>query len=233
MTAETIKPTDLTFAINLINAHKGTDAAPQGTSWEAYVGELEAANARLSVIDSVDILDRRLASQMAVDMSKTLVQIALAGIAAFIAFSQISDYPALWSGRFWAMAMVVIFFALSILAGAYVVSGIWQRGEGRKALGKSLRWSTEPARRALNVQAGTGALAVCFFLGVVFLTHEPRWTQDFRIGLPGEEEVTTSGEIAISGQWQTLLIVSKRTHNTFQIPASKPGQSDVITIAPK
>jgi hypothetical protein len=233
MTAETIKSTDLTPAINIIKAHKDTDAPPHGTNWDAYIAELDAANARLRDIYSVDVSDRRLASQMAVDMSKTLVQIALAGIAAFIAFSQISKYPALWSGRFWAMAMVVILFSLSILAGAHVVSGIWQRGEGRKALGKSLRWSTEPARLALNVQAGTGALAVCSFLVVVFLMHEPGWTQDFRIGLPGKEEVTASGEITISGQWQSLLIVSKKTHNTFQMPASKPGQADVFTIAPE
>jgi hypothetical protein len=165
-------------------------------------------------------------------MSMTLIQIALAGLAAFVVFTQSSGYPAFLSPRFFMLVFTGLFFFVSIMLGAIVVSGIWKRGEGRED-STSPRWSTTSAGGPIGWQALLGVAAVILFGYLVLSRPGSQTAKGFALGLPGGDRFITSGEIIISGQWQNLCIVSKDTQDKAQLPPTKSGQTDSIAVSPR
>ena len=216
----------------VLQAHLADIAPPTGTaSAAAYMQDFDKAIALFQEQNTIKPEDYRLAAQMTVDMAKTLITIALAGVAAFVAFIQASEYPALLSARTFLMAATFLCFFLSIIFGAVVVSGIWQRGEGRKSSPHLPQWSTKPAATPINWQAGLGIVGVILFSLLVLIRSGSQTARGFELSLPGGDQYITSGDIIISGQ--NLSVVSKNSQDKSQLPPTKSGETDSITISPK
>ncbi len=198
-----------------------------------YLQRFDVAVDQFKELNEIKHDDVRAAAQIAVDMSKTLIQIALAGLAAFVAFTQVSGFPPFISIRFALMGVTVLLFGLSIMEGAFVVSGIWQRGEGRKKSEENPPWSTKNASTAINWQVWLGIGAALLFGLLVLFRPQAQTARGFDLGFPGGDRYTTFGEISINGQWENLNIVNNRTQEKCQLPPTKCGQTDSITITPK
>jgi hypothetical protein len=222
---------DFTPAKTVLQAHSADLVLPSGATATAYMQAFDDAAALFQEQNTIKPEDYRLAAQMTVDMAKTLITIALAGLAALVAYTQASEFPPLFSGRTGLTAATFVCFFVSIVFGAIVVSGIWQRGEGRKSSPHSAHWSTKPAARPVNWQGLLGIVAVILFSLLVLLRSGSQMAKGFALSLPGGDRYITSGDIIISGQ--NLSVVSKKTQDKSLLPPTKPGETDSITISPK
>jgi len=173
--------------------------------------------------------DQRLSAQMAVDTSKTMVTIALAAVAALIAFSQATGFPALYTPGFWLWGLTFLTLLVSMIAGAIVVSGIAKRGGGNKPGG----WNTDAARKSMNSQAWSGLGAIICFVALILVRHVPQISKRFEVDLPGGSQFVTTGELTIHGQWQALYFEDKQTQVKSLLPPTKAGQEDSISIIPQ
>jgi hypothetical protein len=215
-------------AISIVETHKSELGQYSVARADDYIADLKAGAEQLR---NRTPEDRRLAAQMSVDMSKTFVQIALAGLAAFVTFTQISSRPELKSLRFFLFAITAIFFMASIYCGSLAGSRIWQRGEGRlEPSGEP--WSTSSIKVFLNLQAMTGAAAIVLLACLVIFGHEPSPLRGFRVSLPEGSYFITSGDIVINGQWKSLAIVDKKTQLQWHLPATTSDVDDSLSIAP-
>jgi hypothetical protein len=220
-------------AKRLLTEKKADLQLPNGVAVEAYLQQLDDAVAQFKKLNEITHEDVRAAAQIAVDMSKTLIQIALAGLAAFVAFAQATGYLAFTSIRLALMALTAVCFVFSMIAGAFVVSGIWKRGEGRAPSKTNPPWSTESAKLPINAQAGLGIGALLLFGILVLSRPQAETVKGYELGFPGGDRLISSGEISINGQWENLYIVNKRTKDEYQLPPTKSGQADSITLSPK
>lgn len=190
-------------------------------------------NATTAPNPAVDDNDRRLASQMAVDMSKTFVEIALAGIAALVAYSQVAGYPTGFGLSFWAWVVTFLSFVLSMIAGALVISEAAKRGGGKRPLEGKPPWDIDAVKSSMNKQALVGLFGVVSFIVLVVVQHSPSIAKRFEVDLPGGCEFVTSGQIEIHGEWQSLYVEDKRTGYISQLGPTKVGQNVPIKITPK
>jgi hypothetical protein len=202
-----------------------------GMTGDQYLKDF--VNATTAPNPSVDEQDRRLASQMAVDMSKTFVQIALAGVAALVAYSQVSGYPTGFGLSLWAWIGTLLCFIVSMFAGALVISKTAKRGGGKAPLGGKPPWDVDAVKIPMNIQAWIGFLAVVSFIVLVLVRNSPPIAKRFEVYLPGGCEFVTSGQIEIHGEWQSLYVVDKRTGYISQLGPTKVGQDAQIKIIPK
>jgi hypothetical protein len=210
-------------AKTVLTAHKDElKGLPDGMTADAYLAEFNS-------VFATKVEDQRLAAQMAVDTSKTMVTIALAGVAALVAFSQATGYPALLSLGFYFWGLTLFALVLSMIAGAIVLSGIAKRGGGNKPGG----WNTDAAKTPINLQALSGLAAILLFVGLILVRHVPQISRRFEVDLPGGSQFVTTGELTIHGQWQTLYVEDKRTQVKSQLPPTKAGQDDSISIVPQ
>jgi hypothetical protein len=219
-------------AKKVLNQHRDELAAElTGGSADQYLQEFDALLAKLNT--PVVAEDRRLAAQMAVDMAKTFIQIALAGIAALVVYSQVEGYPAFYSVTFWFWTLTFLCLLGSMVLGATAVSRISKRvREGNASVAADL-WDTNIANKPINFQAYSGLAAVVFF-GLLVVLREPQKVKGVEVDLPGGDRyiTLTSGELIIGGRWQELYILNPRTQEKSQLPPTNPGQSDSIRISP-
>jgi hypothetical protein len=210
-------------AKQVVTAHKAElKDLPDGMTIDQYLAEFDK-------VIATKVEDQRLSAQMAVDTSKTMVTIALAGVAALVAFSQATGYPALLSLGFYLWGLTLFALVVSMIGGAIVVSGIAKRGGGNKPGG----WNTDAAKTAMNSQALSGLAAVLLFVGLILVRHVPQIARRFEVDLPGGSQFVTTGELTIHGQCQTLNVEDKRTQVKSQLPPTKAGQEDSISIIPR
>jgi hypothetical protein len=209
-------------AKTLLAARKTELSLPEGMKAEDYLTDLN------KVFDT-KVEDQRLSAQMAVDTSKTLITIALAGVAALVAYSQATGFPVFYSHEFWLWGLTFLALVLSMIAGAMVVSGIAKRGGAKK----DADWNTDAAKTAINSQALIGLLAIILFVALILVRHVPQIAKRFEVDLPGGSKFVTTGELTIHGQWQALYVEDKRTQVKSELPATKAGQEDSISIIPQ
>lgn len=211
-------------AKDFLTAHKTELKDLGGMSADDYLAELDN-------VFKAKPEDQRLSAQMAVDTSKTMVTIALAAVAALVAFSQATGFPALYSPGFLLWSGTFLALVLSMIAGAIVVSGIAKRGGGDKDTPGD--WNTDAAKSAINSQAWIGLAAIILFVALILVGHVPQIARRFEVDLPGGSKFVTTGELTIHGQWQALYVEDKRTEVKSQLPATKAGQEDSISIIPQ
>jgi hypothetical protein len=210
-------------AKTVLTAHKNeVKDLPGGMTADAYLAEFDN-------VFPTKVEDQRLSAQMAVDTAKTMVTIALAGVAALVALSQATGFPVLYSIGFWLWGLTFVALVVSMIAGAKVVSGIAKRGGGNKPGG----WNTDAAKISMNFQAWSGLAGIILFVALILVRHVPQIASRFEVDLPGGSQYFTTGELTIHGQWQALYVEDKRTQLKTQLPATKTGQEDSISIIPK
>ena len=153
--------------------------------------------------------DRRLATQIAVDASKTFVQIA---IAVFVAIGGFFQFGFKNNLDFWpvlCLSIAAFLTFLSMCFGFLVISDAYKRGDGRKDTGQSA-WSTEALRGSINWQARTGVAALLVFALAIILQNPatPRSPQTMKINLPkGVAKTISSLEpVKVTGQWSQISI---------------------------
>ena len=168
---------------------------------------------------------------MATTMSTNFIQIALAGLAAFVAFTQVSDYPKAFSVRFWLFILTGVLFLLSMYFGGRAVSEMWKIGEGRIGQNK-MPWLTQDVKGWLDGQPIFGILALLAFACLVMVRPETTPKGGLKIESAQRQSFSTpSGEIVVNGQWQNLSLVDKKTKSTLLLGPTPPGQSGSLTIS--
>ena len=156
--------------------------------------------------------DRRLASQIAVDASKTFIQIAVAlfvVIGGFIQFAFKNDWQ---SSSIIFLVISGIFIFVSLCSGFVVISKSYKRGDGRLEPNR-IAWSTEYLQTPINVQAMTGVLAIIAFAIAIALSNlvvsvSPH---EMTITLPDKasKAISPLATIKFEGQWSTMSIQQK------------------------
>lgn len=203
---------------------KGVPNAPLP---DDYIEQLLSFNKRT-------IEDFREAAKMAADHSKMFMQIAVAGLGALLAFTQL-DLRSLLdpsSGRFYIGLLASLLFVASIYWGAIATSKIWKQGQG-KINPDGIPWHTDHVKGPLNFQAIVGLAALVFF--AIFLLWPVNKRPDlkgFTISTPGGTKHIFNEIIEIEGRWDELSIKDK-TQVIVQLPPTGQGQNSLISIAPK
>jgi len=192
--------------LNLLKAHK--DELPGGDESEKERNLQELSDKIQRVIARSDE-DRRLATQIAVDASKTFVQIA---IALFVAIGGFFQFGFKNNLDFWpVLCLSIAAFStfLSMCFGFLVISDAYKRGDGRKDIDHPA-WSTAVLRKSINRQAWIGVAALLVFALAIILQNPatPRSPQTMNITLPkGVAKAISSLEpLKVTGQWSKISI---------------------------
>ena len=203
---------NIDFGIEILRKHK--DELPFDTEEkkDRYIGHFKRLISR-------DKEDRRLASQIAVDASKTFVQIAVAVFVAIGGFIQFAFKNGWQSCSIVCLVISGILTFVSLCSGFIVISKSYKRGDGRIEPNQ-IAWSTEYLKDSINVQAMTGVLAILAFAVAIALSNPVVSVspQTMTITLPDKASKTISplAPIKVEGQWSTMSIQQKGNF-TFQL----------------
>lgn len=208
--------TELDQVLNVIKGHKDELPGASEAEKEEYLQNLSHKIRGLFLRTDED---RRVATQMAVDASKTFVQIAIAVFVAIGGFFQFgfknnwSNLPVLCLG----IAAGLTF--MSICFGFLVISDAYKRGDGRKGTIQPA-WSTEALRGWINWQALTGVVALVVFALAIILQNPATSPspQPMRITLLRgvAKTISSLGPVKVTGQWSQLSI-ERRGDFTLQV----------------
>lgn len=223
---------NLEHASKIVDDHKSQLPLSTNQKKDAYVKRFKEI---LKQIADRSPEDYRQAATMAVDASKSLLQIA---IAVFIAMGGFMQFG-VKSGLDWDSLPIILFAIaagfsfLSMCAGFIAIGRAFKRGEGREDKDAPNPWSTEKLKSLLGSQSllGVGAL-IAFAAAIVFWNvsdSEP--TKSLTITLPqGSAKAQRLGKsITVEGEW-SKLIVKQRGAFTLDLGAVPQGQSRAFTI---
>ena len=147
--------------------------------------------------------DHREATKLAVDASKTLIQIAIAVLVMTAGFYRFF----LSEGDSLGLSLLVLCGVLttsSMVVGFYAIGEAYRRGDGR--IGSSAAWGTKPIARKLEGQAVCGLIALFLFLGAILFSmdradEEARWVVEF---VARDSEDAGGKRLVLLEEWKTV-----------------------------
>lgn len=179
--------------------------------------------------------DYRQAATMAVDASKSLLQIAIAVFIAMGGFMQFGFK----SGLDWDSLPIILFAVagglafLSMCAGFFAIGDAFKRGEGRVDKNAPNPWSTAKLKSWLESQSFLGVCAlIAFAAAIVFWSvSDSGPTKSLTITLPqgSAETQRLRKSITLEGEW-SKLIVKQNGIFALDLGAVPQGQTRAFSI---
>jgi len=225
----------LSYAETIVENNKAALPLPSDQAREDYVSEFKKI---LSQIGQRSPEDYRQAATMAVDASKSLLQIAIAVFVAMGGFMQFASNAGLdWD------SLPVIFFAIaaalafvSMCAGFFAIGDAFKRGEGRIGQQDPNPWSTKKLKNKLMFQSSVGVLALLSFATAIVGWNIAEFTSNHSLTIsdPQKSLVTQSFEdsITLEGEW-SKLIVKQEGHFALDLGVVPQGESRAFSITVK
>lgn len=141
----------------------GSNDQEKDSYLEMIKAKLSSTNKKREITNE----DKKLACQIAVDTSKSLVQVAIAVIVAIGGFITYG-FDNNWRGTSIVFLVIAAFLTFgSMIFGFTFISKIYKQGEGR--INNTIQWSTESVKTYINLQAYLGIAAlIAFGLAIYF-----------------------------------------------------------------
>ena len=199
-------------AADIVEKHKSELPLSTDQDKEAYVQRLKKIIEQIADRGPEDF---RQAATMAIDASKSLLQIA---IAVFIAMGGFMQF-AFKANLDWDSLPIILFSVaaglsfLSMCAGFFAVGNSFKRGEGRIDKNAPNPWSTAELKPYLLSQSLLGMFALlAFAAGIVFWNvSDGGATKSLMITVPqGSMKAQYLGKsITLEGEWSKLIVKQK------------------------
>ncbi len=173
--------------------------------------------------------DFRLAASMAVDASKSLVNIAIAFFVAtggFIQWGITHDltwrsYPIL------LLAAAAFLAVVSMLFGFNVIGTAFKRGEGRIAT-STIPWSTEALKDNLRNQSFAGLGALILFALALISWSGVNPTGGLSVSPSPQSAKPSVRQLRIEGEWTRLKV--RRGEMSVELDAPPPGSARTFDV---
>jgi hypothetical protein len=209
---------------NTLLAVRNDTLWPNQADQDAYVKEA------MSRLRGRNVEDRKEATKLAVETAKLLVTIAVAVLVAtgtLFQFARTNGLP--WDNpTIILFAVVVPVLFLSMAAGLTAISRAYKNADGRESI-SGPPWSTAALANPLNLQSGTGAVAL-----VLLIAGLSVWALDGKsvvaaisVSIPsGPQSSLPAGPLTIEGTW-TELRLRTASHQEIKLP---PNSSPITLI---
>ena len=196
---------NIDVGIKILSQHKAELPFDTEEKQDQYIADFERLTSR-------DKEDHRLASQIAVDASKTFVQIAVALFVVIGGFTQFAFKNGWHLSSIICLGISGLLTFVSLVYGFIVISKSYKRGDGRIE-SNQIAWSTEYLKKSINAQARTGVLAILVFVVTIALSNPvvSISPQVMTITLPDKasKAISPLAPIKVEGQWSTMSIQQK------------------------
>jgi hypothetical protein len=177
--------------------------------------------------------DRRAAVTMAVDASKSLMNIGVVFFGAVGAFILSYSSTHTWRPNLWPVILLCLAGLASVLSmwAGFIAIGIgYQRGQ-RPADPAGAPWSTKPLSPYLRNQSILGLLALALFASGVVLWHGSAGQDGLSVRqvATGSAAPATPGALKIEGEWTHLMVRHGQVEAT--LAPTGPGQTNSFEIS--